>query len=636
MANFSCKLEVAKSVKTNKKTKGTKSRSHYDYIRREEKYKDKEDLVENGKFDVNFEKIDCDNPREFWEKSEDKNIVGKRYVPYKEFTLTLPYELSNEENIALIREFCEERFEDKFVYSVGIHAPDFSNKNMKEKHPGDRQVHAHIMICLKEIDLENPMNFEQFLKPYNYREKEKPKEERFGGAQPNLYMNSTKARKDEVTGEYGSTFLKDSRKMWESKLNEALTKYNENPEVINKVELVSCKSLKAQKEDAILDGDFKKAFSLDRPPINLPMRLIKVDKSNPNWRDNLPQKDVEAIENFELAIFMKIEKENIISNLNNTNEDYKNRSNSTFPLELEIDNCVKNISKIQNKIDGKELEREVLSKVSGGEYFKIQNQLTWKSNKNSKERKDKLLKKLRALESKYKDNELYKSTYKGMKFNYEKKIEKLKQSAKISASELKKYSLDKDFKDLLDRIEKNKLASDTKDNSEMKKEILAAYKEIEDTIYTNMCNEKTLEVENSILSLKDDLKVQNHYLKQDPGFLERRKINNEIEKITSKIRVKTDELSKIKTTLPSIKGTKDFEDELTKNKSTAKTDIEDKYKKNVEQLEKSTANKPKNITQYVANKVNNKKIIAKENSPFSVDIQLSGIEELDKDKENER
>ena len=43
MANFSCKLEVAKSVKTNKKTKGTKSRSHYDYIRREEKYKDKED-----------------------------------------------------------------------------------------------------------------------------------------------------------------------------------------------------------------------------------------------------------------------------------------------------------------------------------------------------------------------------------------------------------------------------------------------------------------------------------------------------------------------------------------------------------------------------------------------------------------
>ena len=75
MANFSCKLEVAKSVKTNKKTKGTKSRSHYDYIRREEKYKDKEDLVENGKFDVNFEKIDCDNPREFWEKSEDKNIV---------------------------------------------------------------------------------------------------------------------------------------------------------------------------------------------------------------------------------------------------------------------------------------------------------------------------------------------------------------------------------------------------------------------------------------------------------------------------------------------------------------------------------------------------------------------------------
>ena len=69
-------------------------------------------------------------------------------------------------------------------------------------------------------------------------------------------------------------------------------------------------------------------------------------------------------------------------------------------------------------------------------------------------------------------------------------------------------------------------------------------------------------------------------------------------------------------------------------KSTAKTDIEDKYKKNVEQLEKSTANKPKNITQYVANKVNNKKIIAKENSPFSVDIQLSGIEELEKDKEN--
>ena len=38
----------------------------------------------------------------------------------------------------------------------------------------------------------------------------------------------------------------------------------------------------------------------------------------------------------------------------------------------------------------------------------------------------------------------------------------------------------------------------------MKKEILAAYKEIEDTIFTNMCNEKTLVIENSILFLKDD------------------------------------------------------------------------------------------------------------------------------------
>ena len=111
------------------------------------------------------------------------------------------------------------------------------------------------------------------------------------------------------------------------------------------------------------------------------------------------------------------------------------------------------------------------------------------------------------------------------------------------------------------------------------------------------------------------------------------------QKFKQEVEFKTNDVafnSELTWALSNLKGTKDFEDELTKNKSTAKTDIEDKYKKNVEQLEKSTANKPKNITQYVANKVNNKKIIAKENSPFSVDIQLSGIEELDKDKEHER
>ena len=110
-----------------------------------------------------------------------------------------------------------------------------------------------------------------------------------------------------------------------------------------------------------------------------------------------------------------------------------------------------------------------------------------------------------------------------------------------------------------------------KNQKELGKELIA----IENKILNEVSNNKLVEVENSIISLKDDLKVQQHYLKQNPGFLEKRKINKEIKEIEIKI----NDLEDYKKGLMKLKDTPDFKDKL----SAAKKPIMAKNKENKKQ-----------------------------------------------------
>lgn len=70
----------------------------------------------------------------------------------REVEITLPRELSLEEQIALVRTFVREHFVAKgMIADVGIHCPDAAD--------GREQPHAHVLLTLRPLDPEGPFGF---------------------------------------------------------------------------------------------------------------------------------------------------------------------------------------------------------------------------------------------------------------------------------------------------------------------------------------------------------------------------------------------------------------------------------------------------------------------------------------------
>ena len=115
MAIYRLNLKKGTTVTATSDVRGTKSKAKYEYNTRSGNYAERGDLVYTE--DFNFKELDYD-PKKFWLMSEDRTIINYDYTSYKEFKLTLPSELSNEENIELARKFCEETFGDKFLYTI--------------------------------------------------------------------------------------------------------------------------------------------------------------------------------------------------------------------------------------------------------------------------------------------------------------------------------------------------------------------------------------------------------------------------------------------------------------------------------------------------------------------------------------
>lgn len=213
---------------------------HSDYIHGEGKYSYKQNEIV---YKNNFMPEGI-TPREFWKcADENEPVIGNRLGrTYREFKLTLPHELSLEENIKLVNDFIEKEIGKNHYYSVVIH-----DKESNEK--GIQNVHAHLMFSERTLDgVDRPL--EKYFQYANWRNPAN------GGA-----------KKDPTWGKK-SKFL-EIRKSWEEVLNKHLE--------LKGIEPVSCKSLKAQKEEALENGDMEKAKFCDREPVNIPGYLLKKD-----------------------------------------------------------------------------------------------------------------------------------------------------------------------------------------------------------------------------------------------------------------------------------------------------------------------------------------------------------------------
>ena len=213
----------------------------YDYVLRIGKYspennKDKYDDFLYGE-NINMPSFSHDNPRYFWECSEVYERVNANL--FRTIDFSLPYELSDEENIELASNFAEELFGEDYVYSLAVHSKPSTDEDK-------RNIHCHIMFCERQLDgIEREE--EHFFKKSN------SKNPSLGGC-----------KKSDDWNKYAKLYY--IRQTLETAINEKLKEKN--------LELVSCKSLKAQREEAIAEGNFLKAEMLDRPAINLKKEYI--------------------------------------------------------------------------------------------------------------------------------------------------------------------------------------------------------------------------------------------------------------------------------------------------------------------------------------------------------------------------
>ena len=629
MAIYRLNLKKGTTVTATSDVRGTKSKAKYEYNTRSGNYAERGDLVYTE--DFNFKELDYD-PKKFWLMSEDRTIINYDYTSYKEFKLTLPSELSNEENIELARKFCEETFGDKFLYTISIHNPAFDN-NPNKNAKGEKNIHAHIMFCLKEVDLDNKMPMEQFFKYNNWRDKDRPEELRTGGAKINQWMNSTKARKNEK-GEKELTFLQTSRELWENVLNAGLEKYNtKNKDVPNfePIEPVSCKTLKQQRDEALKNGDLAKATSLDRPPINIPKRLYW--KKN---KGNLTNKDKRLWK-----------KQNEISELKVTKDkeynDYKNeKGEKTKDIQVFWDSIYEYEMKINkansSKPSAKVIEESVVNIATHGDYFDKKNKLRYEKDLLKRKELQNTMKYLKS-ETRKKDN--FKELIENFSVNYDKKISKEVTKLELEQEALiKKFEQSDFYNPKTDKVgsanyeyyinHKQQMEQHLKGNKVYKTNDTSIKEQLDrvevDTLDSPAFKEyRTLL--NELNSLKEDLKVQHHYLKQNPGFLEKRKINKEIVEINKKITIKNNKITNsanYKLFITTVAG-----------KKTAKVN-----EINVADTKTNNERNPKPPTTKELATKNAKKSKKQGNSKseggYSVSVEPTEIEEMAKEPEHSR
>lgn len=159
---------------------------------------------------------------------------------YTEFEIALPNELTHKENEKLVNDFIATHIGNNKVWAYAIHSKPATFDDSQE------QIHAHIMICERIVDDEmvKAKSPSKFFKRYNAKN---PKN---GGYQKDRRFSGYTESKDN---------LKLIRQSWEDMINAEYKTHG-----IDKV--VSCKTLKAQRDIAAEAGDEDMVEFLNRTP----------------------------------------------------------------------------------------------------------------------------------------------------------------------------------------------------------------------------------------------------------------------------------------------------------------------------------------------------------------------------------
>lgn len=159
---------------------------------------------------------------------------------YTEFEIALPNELTHKENEKLVNDFIATHIGNNKVWAYAIHSKPATFDDSQE------QIHAHIMICERIVDDEmaKAKSPSKFFKRYNAKN---PKN---GGYQKDRRFSGYTESKDN---------LKLIRQSWEDMVNAEYKTHG-----IDKI--VSCKTLKAQRDIAAETGDEDMVEFLNRTP----------------------------------------------------------------------------------------------------------------------------------------------------------------------------------------------------------------------------------------------------------------------------------------------------------------------------------------------------------------------------------
>lgn len=160
---------------------------------------------------------------------------------YTEFEIALPNELTHEENKKIVNDFITANIGNNKVWAYAIHSKPATFDDSQE------QIHAHIMMSERIVEdgMTKAKSPSKFFKRYNSKNPQN------GGY---LKDRALSGNRTEIAKK-----LKEIRQSWEDMIN---AEYKSRG--INKV--VSCKTLKAQRDIAAAAGDNDLADFFDREP----------------------------------------------------------------------------------------------------------------------------------------------------------------------------------------------------------------------------------------------------------------------------------------------------------------------------------------------------------------------------------
>lgn len=240
------------------------AKQHADYILREGRYS-------GGKRAEELVYKDANLPR--WAMSASAFFAcADRYErangrAYTEFEIALPNELTHEENQKLANDFVSKHIGNNKVWAYAIHSKPATFDDDEE------QIHAHIMFCERVVDdgMAKAKSPSKFFKRFNSKNPQN------GGYQKDRALSGSRT---EIANN-----LKKIRQSWENMINAEYKNHG-----IDKV--VSCKTLKAQRDLAAAAGDEDMAEFFNRTPQEhlgpaLAYKTKKIIEENGYDQDNI-------------------------------------------------------------------------------------------------------------------------------------------------------------------------------------------------------------------------------------------------------------------------------------------------------------------------------------------------------------